>query len=88
MPHGEEPGLELGEPGRLEPAGRSQLVHHRLERVEPLGVDLHLDPTQLHGPLSGPDNDHRVVESDLGGIDATHPQREGTPPGAHLEHLV
>ena len=57
-------------------------------RIEPVGVDLDLDPPQLHGALAGPDDDHGVVERDLGHVDAADPQREGAPAGADLEHLV
>ena len=66
----------------------AQLLHDRLQRVEPVGVDLDLDPAQLHGALPVAHDDHGVVERDLGHVDAADPQREGAPAGAHLEHLV
>jgi hypothetical protein len=72
----------------LEPAGRAQLLHDRLQRVEPFGWHLDLDPPQLHGALAVADHDHGVVERDLGRVDAADPQREGAPAGAHLEHLA
>ena len=87
-PEGQQPGFELGEARRLEPARHAQLLHDRLQRLEPVGVDLDLDPAQLHGALAGADDDHGVVERDLRHVDAADPQREGAPAGADLEHLV
>ena len=87
-PEGQQPRLELGEARRLEPAGHAQLLHDRLQRVEPVGVDLDLDAPELHGALPVAHDDHRVVERDLRHVDTADPQREGAPAGAHLEHLV
>jgi len=72
----------------LEPARHAQLLHNRLQRVEPVGKDLDLDTSQLHGALAGPDHDHGVVERDLRHIDATDAQREGAPTSADLEHFA
>ena len=88
LPEGQQPCLELGEARRLEPAGHAQLLHDRLQRVEPVGVDLDLDAAELHGALPGAHDDHRVVERDLRHVDTADPQREGAPAGAHLEHLA
>ena len=52
------------------------------------GVDLDLDPPELHGSLPGADDDHRVVERDLRHVDTADPQREGAAAGTHLEHLA
>ena len=72
----------------MEPARRPQLFDDGLQRAEPFGTDLDLDPPQLHGALAVAHDDHRVVEGDLRRVDAADPQREGTPVGADLEHLV
>ena len=85
---GEQPRLELREAGRLEPTGQPEFFDDRLQRVEPVGLDLDLDPPELHGALARPDHDHRVVERDLCHLDAADPQREGSPAGAHLEDLA
>ncbi len=88
LAQGQQACFELGEAGRLQPAGQAELLHDRLERLEPIGLDLDLDPAQLHGPLPVADHDHGVVERDLSHIGTTDPQREGTPPGADLQHLA
>ena len=59
-----------------------------LEGIEPLGPHLDLDPAQLRGPLPAADDDHGVVERDLGDVDAADAQGEGTAPGPDLEHLA
>ena len=69
----------------MQTAGHAQLFHNRLERLEPVRLDLDLDPPQLHGPLPGADHDHGVVERDLRHVDAADVQREGPPPGPDLQ---
>ncbi len=86
--HGEQAGLELRECRGLQPARHTQLLDERLECVDPLGAHFDLDPAQLHGPLTAADDDHGVIERDLGRIDAADAQRKGAPPGAHLKHLA
>ena len=88
LAEGQQPCLELGEASRLEPAGHAQLLHDRFQGVEPVGLDLDLDPPELHGSLPRPDHDHRVVERDLCHVDAADPQRKGAPAGAHLKDLA
>ena len=88
LAEGQQARLELGEAGRLEPARDAQLLHDRLQRVEPLGLHLDLDPPQLHRPLAVADDDDGVVERDLGRVDAADAQGEGPAAGAHLEHLA
>ena len=88
LPESQEACFELGEVRRLEPAGPAQLLHDRLQRVEPFRVDLDLDAPKLHGALPGADDDHRVVERDLRHVGTTDPQREGAASSAHLEHFV
>ncbi len=88
LAEGEQPGLELREAGGLEPAGGPQLVHDRLERAEPVRLDLDLDPAQLHGSLSVADDDDGVIERDLGRVDSADAQGEGPPARPHLEHLA
>ena len=88
LTEGEEPGLELREVGRLEPAGGSELGHDRLERPEPVRLHLDLDPAQLHGPLPVPHDDDGVIERDLGRVDPADAQGEGTPARPHLEYLA
>ena len=88
LAHGEEARLELRQPRRLEPARRPQLLDDRVQRIEPLGPHLDLDPAQLRGSLPAPDDDHGVVERDLGGVDAADPQGEGTAPGPDLQDLA
>lgn len=67
---------------------RTELLDQRLERLEPFGEHLHLDPPQLHWPLAVADHDNRVVERHLGGVDTADAQGKGPPPRADLEHLV
>ncbi len=64
------------------------MLHDRFQGVEPVGLDLDLDPPELHGSLPRPDHDHRVVERDLCHVDAADPQRKGAPAGAHLKDLA
>ena len=71
-----------------QPARRPQLLDDRVQRIEPLGPHLDLDPAQLRGSLPAPDDDHGVVERDLGGVDAADPQGERTAPGPYLEDLA
>ncbi len=82
---GQQAGLELGERRRLQSAGGPQLEHQRSEGIHPLAKDPDFDPAQLHGALAVPDDDHGVVQRDLGRITAIDAQCEGTTAGSHLE---
>ncbi len=73
---------------RPQATGRAELLDQRLERFEPLGEYFHLDAAQLHRPLAGADHDDRVVERDLGRVNAANTQGKGTAPRADLQHLV
>ena len=87
-PRASSPASNLERRAGWSPHDDAELLHDRLERVEPSGMHLDLDPAQLHGPLAVAHHDHGVVERDLRRVDAADPQREGAPAGADLEHLV
>ena len=87
-PRASRPASNLDRCAGRRPQDARSCSTSRLERVEPLGQHLHLDPAQLHRPLAVADHDDRVVERDLGRVDAADAQGEGPPPRADLEHLV
>ncbi len=80
--------LEFGEAGRLQPARGAQLLDDGLERVEPPGSTSTSTRRNCMGRWPLPDDDDGLVERDLSGVDAADAQREGTAPGAHLQHLA
>ena len=87
-PRANSPASNLERRAGWSPHDSPQLFDDGLQRVEPFGTDLDLDPPQLHGPLAVADDDHGVVERDLRRVDAADPQCEGAPAGADLEHLA
>ena len=87
-PRASSPASNFDRRAGCSPHDVAQLLHDRVERIEPLGPHLHLDPAQLHRALAVADDDDGVVERDLGGVDAADAQREGAPAGADLEHLA
>ena len=87
-PTASRPGLELRQARRLEPAGGTELFDQRFERIEPFGLHLDLDPSELHGPLPGTHDDHGVVQRDLRRVDATYPQGERPASRPDLQHLA
>jgi hypothetical protein len=87
-PDSQQAGLELGEVRRLQAARGAQLLHDRFEGLDPIGLHLDLDTPQLHRALSAAHDDDRVVERNLGHVDAAHAQREWPAAGTDLEHLA
>ena len=61
----EKAGLELGERGRLQPAGGPQLGTRAVRGHPPTRKDPDLHPPQVHGSLAVPDDDQGVVQGDL-----------------------